>query len=105
MDPIALQAHLQTRLDALNRADLAPSVSRGPYSLEVRFGGHYHVRNLPYGATPEQVDALVAEFGAMPAMAPPKPAASAQRNGRSAQARRYDRLFNEGGEGYNPYRD
>ena len=102
LDSTNSQQYVESRAAALGRADLEISVERGSYGLEVRFGPRRSVRGLSYSPTVEQVDALMAELAAVPVYVAPK-AAPAPRDGDS-KARRYDRLFNEGGEGYNPYR-
>ncbi|WP_223644437.1 hypothetical protein [Corallococcus sp. EGB] len=104
LDSTNSQQYVESRVAALGRADLEVSVGRGSHGLEVRFGPRRSVRGLSYSPTVEQVDALMAELAAVPVYVEPKPAPARSSRGDYSKARRYDRLFNEGGEGYNPYR-
>jgi hypothetical protein len=99
MEPDELQAHVQARLDALKRDDLRPVVMQCSETLEVTYGPARYSRHLSYNATPEQVDALVAEMAAKPIKSQSKPVAPVPSR---SKARRHRALYNEGGDGFNP---
>jgi hypothetical protein len=100
MEPDELQAHVQARLDALKRDDLRLVVTQCSETLKVTYGPERYSRYLSYDATPERVDALVAEMAAKPSKSQPKPDDPAPSR---SKARRYRALINEGGDGFNPH--
>lgn len=103
METAALETLVAGLLD-----DVA-GVRRGMSGLEVVGLGLPAHRTLPYGSSEEAARAWAAEFRASVARKAERDAARAatEKGGPSTSQRaskRWDDLYNEGGEGYNPYR-